>query len=342
METCAALCYNGRSNTVRMDVCVMKIAITGRNFSSAEDTRAVDLLRAAGHEVIDHSTLDFGTGTPEAEVIRAVGDAAIIVAGLEPISRRVIETCPNVRLVSRRGIGYDGVDLDACKARGAAVLRTTGAVEGAVAEHVMAYILHFARRVAEQSASMHRGEWNRVMMPGAKNRTLGLVGFGGIGKEVAKRAVPFGMNVLYNCRHPKPEWNEQYGVQYRALDDLLAESDYVAVCVPLTDATRHMFGAAEFARMKPGSVFLNIARGQIADTQALKAALDSGHLGGAGVDAFDSEPCTDSPLITCENAVLTPHTAPFTSENFCEMNRRAAQNVLDFLDGTLDPKYRLV
>lgn len=320
----------------------MKIAVTGRNFSSPDDTTALTLLQNAGYEINDYSAYDFGSGTSEDEVIRAIGDADVVIAGLEPISRRVISACPNLKLVSRRGIGYDSVDLDACKERNIAVVRTTGAVEGAVAEHTMAFILYFARRLNEQNATMHAGKWQRVMMPGAKNRTLGLVGFGGIGKEIAKRATPFGMNVIYNCRHPKSEWEKEYNVHYAPMDALLSQSDYVVACVPLTDATYHLFGENEFAAMKQGSVFINIARGQIVDTLELKSALDSGHLSGAGIDAFDNEPCSDSPLIDCPNAILTPHTAPYTSENFCEMNLRAAQNVLDYAKGTLENKYRVV
>ena len=134
----------------------------------------------------------------------------------------------------------------------------------------------------------------------------------------------------------------EYGVSYRSLDALLAESDYISVNVPLCDETRGMFGDAQFAQMKKNCVFINIARGPIVDLHALRRALDHGVIAGAGIDVYDSEPCTDSPLVGCKNAVLTPHVASFTSENFIAMNNRAAQNVLDFLNGTLDPKYRLI
>ena len=189
---------------------------------------------------------------------------------------------------------------------------------------------------------MHRGEWVRTMVPGAKSRTLGLVGFGGIGKEIAKRAVPFGMKVIYNCRHPKKEWEEKYGVEFRGLDELLAESDDVSVNVPLNDSTRGMFNKEKFAKMKKDSVFINIARGPIVNVNDLKEALDDGIIRGAGIDVYDSEPCHDSPLIGCPNAVLTPHTAPYTSENFLDMNSLTAQNVLDFIENRLDEKYIVV
>lgn len=319
----------------------MKVAVTGRNFVVG-DSDPVAYLRAHGFEVCLYEGPDLGVGSEETDVAAAIGDADAVIAGLEPIGKTVLERCPNLRLVSRRGIGFDAVDLDACRAHGVAVIRTTGAVEEEVAEHVLAFILHFARDIAGQNASMHRGEWVRRMTPGAKGKTLGLVGFGGIGKEVARRAVPFGMRVLYNCRHPKAEWESEYGVRYAPLDEMLAQSDYIALCVPLTEETRGFFGAEQLAQMKKGSVLINIARGQITDTLALRDALQSGQLRGAGIDVYDYEPCTDSPLLACEGAVLTPHTAPYTDICFCAVNECAAKNVVDFFAGTLEEKYRLV
>ncbi len=319
----------------------MKIVITARNFTNY-DRAAVESLRACGHEIIDLTEQNFTIATPESEMVAALSDAQAAICGLEPITDHVLAHCPKLELVSRRSIGYDSIDLDACRTHGVAVTRLTGMVEGAVAEHVMAYILYFAKRIDLQNASMQRGEWVRVMTPGAKGRTLGLVGFGGIGKEIAKRATAFGMRVIYTCRHPNPAWESEFGVTYRDMDSLLAESDYVSLNVPLTDQTRGMFSAPQFEQMKSTAVLINIARGGVVDVSALRRALEDGKIGGAAIDVYESEPCTDSPLVGCDKAVLTPHTAPFTSENFIAMNNRAAQNVLDFFAGTLDEKYRLV
>ena len=318
----------------------MKIVITARNFTNY-DRAAIDSLRACGHEVVDLSGRNFTIATPESDMIEALSGAQAAICGLDPISQNVLAHCPNLQLVSRRSIGYDSIDLDACRAHGVAVTRLTGLVEGAVAEHVMAYILYFAKRIDLQNAAMQRGEWIRVMTPGAKGRTLGLVGFGGIGKEIAKRATAFGMRVVYTCRHPNPAWESEFGVTYRDMDGLLAESDYISLNVPLTDQTRGMFSAPQFERMKPTAVLINIARGGVVNVPALRKALDDGEIGGAAIDVYESEPCTDSPLVGCGKAVLTPHTAPFTSENFIAMNNRAAQNVLDFFAGALEDKYRL-
>lgn len=319
----------------------MKVVVTGRNFD-IPNGEAIKLLEDAGHTVCCVNNPKIATGAPSDVVSAAIGDADVVIAGLEPINEVVLEKCPNLKLVSRRGIGYDAVDLEACRKRGIGVIRTVGAVEAAVAEHVMAYIFYFARRIDIQNESMHKGIWERMNFPGAKSRTIGLVGFGGIGKEIAVRAVACGMNVVYYCRHPQKEWEEQYNVKYMPLDELLSVSDYLSANVPLTEDTTRMFNEELFAKMKQGSIFINIARGKVMDDVALKNAVCSGHLAGAAVDVFDYEPCTDSVLIECENVVLTPHTASLTQENFCNMNILAAQNVLSYFAGTIDKKHVLV
>ena len=319
----------------------MKLVITARDFS-ATGASAMALLREAGWEITDYSGESLGPGTDPALVAERIGGADAAIIGLEPLNAAVLRRCPRLKIVSRRGIGYDSIDLAACRTHGVAAVRAVGTVEAAVAEHVMAYVLHFARHVAAQSASMHRGEWCRTMMPGAKGRVLGLVGFGGIGKEIARRAVPFGMEVRYFCRHPQAAWAEEYHVSYCDWDTLLSDSDYLSINVPLTERTRGMFGAEEFRRMKRESVLINIARGPIVDVPALRDALLGGLLRGAAVDVFDSEPCTTSPLLDCPNAVLTPHTATYTTENFQAMNLAAARNIIDFFAGTLNSACRLV
>ena len=312
----------------------MKVVVTARNFSTDDDT-ALKMLQDAGFEVEDHSAEDLGGGTDEEYIHSLVLDADAVICGPEKINNKAIKESQKLKIVSRRGIGYDSIDIDFCKKNGIAVARALGTVEGSVAESVMAYILYFARRIDLQSDSMNKGEWKRIMTPGAKNHTLGLIGFGGIGKEVAKRAVPFGMDVLYYCRHP----HDEYGAHYADLDELLRKSDYVSINVPLNESTVGMIDEKIISKMKDGAILINTARSKIVDTDALVNALKSGKLSGAAVDVFDNEPCTDSPLIGLPNVVLTPHTAPFTKENFREMNNRAAKSVIDFFDGTLDSRY---
>jgi len=312
----------------------MKVVVTARNFST-DDKAALKMLQDAGFNVDDHSAEDIGSATDEEYVRSLVLDADAVICGPEGISNEAISENKNLKIVSRRGIGYDSIDVDFCKKNGVAVARALGTVEGSVAESVMAYILYFARRIDLQSESMNKCEWKRIMTPGAKNHTLGLIGFGGIGKEIAKRAVPFGMEVLYYCRHPKDE----FGAHYAELDELLARSDYVSINVPLNESTVNMIDEKIFSKMKNGAILINTARSKIVDTNALVYALKSGKLSGAAVHVFDNEPCADSPLVGLPNVVLTPHTAPFTKENFREMNNRAAKSVIEFFNGTLDSRY---
>ncbi len=318
----------------------MKLAITGFKATANGDDSILKMLQEAGFEVADITAAQGKTG--EEKMLSILKDADAVIASLEKYDDNILAQCPNLKVISRCGIGYDAVDLKSCRARGISVLRTVGAVEGAVAEHVMAYLMHFARRLDLQSASMHEGVWKRAAVPGAKSRTLGLVGFGGIGKEIAKRAVPFGMKVIYYARRPQPEAEAEYGVSYCDLDELLAVSDYVSVNVPLTPETRGMFGSRQFAAMRKDSVFINISRGPVAVERELAEALLQGRLRGAGIDVFEKEPCTDSPLLQCPTAVLTPHSATTTTENFSLMYQTAAQNIVDYFKGTLDKKMQVV
>lgn len=324
----------------------MRVVITSRGFAekgefqgSSSPNDPESILREAGFEVVNLSSAGFGAQSTENEIFEALKDADAAIVGLEPITESLIRRLPKLRAVTRRGIGYDSVDIDACRARGITVMRTTGAVEGAVAEHVMAYLLYFARRLDLQNQSMQSGHWERMAMPGLAGSTLGLIGFGGIGKEIARRAAPFGVRILYTCRHPDPAWEKEFGVSYAPMDELLRESDAVSVNVPLTPATRGMIGEAELSLMKPDAVLINIARGPVVDAAAVRRHLDQGTLGGAAADVFDHEPCTDSPLMGSEKAVLTPHTASFTKRNAAGMNIRAARNIAEWARGTLDPKY---
>lgn len=319
----------------------MKVVITARDYSKY-DSEAVELLRKSDLEVVDLSDTGCGTGTTPEQMTEYIGDADIVITGLEPMQASTINACPNLKMLSKRSIGYDSVDLEACREAGITVTRTAGAVEAAVAEHVIAFMMYFARNIVDMNSAMHEGNWTRIMSYGAKSRTIGLVGFGGIGKEIAVRARAMGMEVIYYCRHPKEEYETEYGAKSVSLDELISTSDYISVNVPLTKETERMFGAKEFAKMKKECVFINIARGQVMDDKALAEALNNGLIRGAGIDVFDSEPCTDSVLKDCKNAILTPHTAPFTSENFCKMNLIAAQNVIDYINGCILENNRLV
>lgn len=313
----------------------MKVISTARNFN-IEGCRAIEMLKDAGYDFVDYGDYAFKSDDERLEMVK---DADVIITAVEEMQADFLKQCKNLKAVSVRGIGYDNVDEAYCLKNDIAILRAMGTVEASVAEQVLAYIMYFGRRIDLQNQYMQNGEWNRIMMQGAKTKVLGLVGFGGIGKEIAKRAVACGMKVLYYCRNPKEEWNNEYNVQYATLDELLNQSDYVSINVPLTDSTRGMVSADFISKMKKNSILINIARGAVADYNAVKSAIENGQLGGAAVDVYEVEPCTNCVLIGTENVVLTPHTSPYTQETFIAMNERTAQNVIDFLSDKIDKRY---
>lgn len=319
----------------------LKAVITARKYGLGE-ARDIQVLKDAGFEVENYSSCEFGAGASEEELYEKVKDADVIIAGLEPYRESLLRRCEKLKLISRRGIGFDTVDCAACARLGIAVSRTKGAVESAVAEQVIAYVLYFARRIDVQTKIMHAGQWQQLLMPGAKSRTIGLIGFGGIGKEIARRASALGMHVIYYVRNPDQIKGEQYGACYVPLEELLQVSDYISVNVPLTAHTRGMIGKEQLEQMKKEAVVINISRGGIVQEKALRTALDEKKIRGAAIDVFEQEPCTDSPLAGCPDAVLTPHTASYTEGNFLNMNLCAAQNAADFIRGRLAQEQRVV
>lgn len=311
----------------------MKVVSTARNFNVG---KAIEMIKKASLEFEDYGDVLFNS---DEERIKVMMDADIVIPAVEDMTEEVFQKCPKIKAISLRGIGYDNIDIDYCHKHNIPVLRSLGALEGTVAEQVIAYIMHFSRQISLQNSYMQNSEWKRIMTTGAKGKTLGIVGFGGIGKEIAKRAIALDMKVVYNCRHPKVEWNDEYSVEYKPFDELLAISDYVAIATPLTNETRNLFNKKTIDKMKNGSVLLNIARGAIIDDDAIVDAIKSGKLSGMANDVYVEEPCTNSRLKGYDNIILTPHTAPFTENTFIEMNELTAQNAIDFAKGEIKDKY---
>lgn len=309
----------------------MKVVISARNYSF-EGCEAAALLRSHGFEVCDITDKSIAD---EEAYYNEIKDADAVINAFEPMSRELLLKCTKLRLISVRGVGYDYIDAKACRENSIAIARTVGAVGGAVSEQIMAYILYFARQLHTLNADMQNGVWNRIMTDGADKKTLGIIGFGEIGQALSKKAAAFNMNVIYFCKTPKPET----GFEFSVLDSLLEKSDYVALALPLTDETRGMIDKTALSKMKRDAVLINVARAGIVDGNALKAAVENKTIRGAAVDVFEYEPCTDSPLRGVKNIILTPHTAPFTKNNFIDMNFLAAENVINYFNGSIDKKY---
>jgi D-3-phosphoglycerate dehydrogenase len=264
-------------------------------------------------------------------------DAMTLRDGHLPAS--VVEAAPRLKVISRHGVGYDNVPVAVCTARGIPVTLTVAANVISVAEHTMMLLLAAARAAIELDTSLRDGDFavrSRVRGVELRGRTLVLVGFGRIGREVAVRAAAFGMRV---CVVDPYLANPPEGVEVIAdLSSALPCADVLSLHTPLTDETRGMIGAAELAAMPQGAILVNASRGGVVDEQALLAAVRSGHLHGAGLDVFAVEPLpADSPLLAERRIVVSPHAAALTEESMIAMGRDTIDNVFAALDGTLDP-----
>lgn len=268
------------------------------------------------------------------------GAEAWIVRNRTQVRGAALEAATRLRVVGRLGVGLDNIDLAACAARSIEVIPATGANAESVAEYVLAMAMVLLRGAAYLSTSaVAAGRWPRQMLSQGREvggKTLGLVGFGSIGRVTARKAVAMGMvAIAYDpgIAADSAAWGE-HGAQPCALDDLLARSDVVSLHLPLVEATRGLIGAERLARMKAGAVLVNSARGGIVDEAALARALRDGHLAGAALDVFDREPlAAGSPLAQAPNVILTPHIAGVTLESNERVSGLIAARVAAFLRG---------
>jgi D-3-phosphoglycerate dehydrogenase len=261
---------------------------------------------------------------------------ALLVRSETRVTADVLEAAPRLRVIGRAGAGVDTIDLDAATARGIVVVNAPGGNAVAAAEHSLALMFALARRIAAADASMKRGEWSRGAYIGSEltGKTLGLVGLGRVGSEVAHRALGLAMRVLVYDPYVPDEHARHLGLEPCELEALLAAADIVSLHVPLTEATRGILNAARIDWMKTGAVLINCARGGLVDEAALIAALDAGHLAGAGIDVFSKEPVdSDDPLPRHPKVVATPHLGASTVEAQANVAAQVASDVLAVLEG---------
>jgi len=269
---------------------------------------------------------------PDALVAVAKTCRGLIVRNRTQVRGALLAACKNLAVVGRLGVGLDNIDVEACKARGIAVLPATGANDLAVAEYVIAGMLMLLRGAYQASAAVAAGEWPRGRLIGREiaGARLGLVGFGSIARETAKRATALGMRVVAYDPYlagDHPAWRE-LGVDKTDLERLLAESDAVSLHVPLDAGTRHLIDAAALSRMRADAVLINAARGGVVDEAALADALRAGRRGGAMLDVFETEPLpAGSVLADVPNLILTPHIAGVSVESNVRVSALIAANV---------------
>jgi D-3-phosphoglycerate dehydrogenase len=292
---------------------------------------AVDVLRSQPDwNVIVSSPKEYAAHLPEAD--------ALLIRSAVTVTKEVLEKAPRLRVIGRAGVGVDNVDQAAATARGVVVMNTPGGNAISVAEHTMALMLALARSVTNANASTKSGKWEKKKFMGTElnGKTLGLIGLGNIGMQVARRARPFGMTLIANDPYVSPDLAKDRGVEMVGLDRLYAESDYISLHLASTPETKHLLNQAAFAKMKPGVRILNCARGELIDYQALDEALQSGQVAGAALDVFSPEPPGDMPLLKRENVIATPHIGGSTEEAQESIGIRIAEQVRDYLrDGVV-------
>ncbi|HBY99309.1 MAG: hypothetical protein M5U01_31060 [Ardenticatenaceae bacterium] len=275
-----------------------------------------------------HATVDIRPGLSRSELEQIIGNYdALIVRGTTKVPASVINYGHRLRVIARAGAGLDNIDVSAARVQGVEVVNSPDANTIAVAEHTLALMLALARRLIAADQSMKAGRWEKSQSMGSdlSGRTLGIIGFGRIGRQVAKRAQAFGMRVIVNQPRLTPELALEWGVEQRDLPDLLRESDFVTLHVPMRPETEGLIGANELALMKPTAYLINTARGGVVDEPALLTALEEGRLAGAGLDVFEHEPNVDSALAGHPKVVATPHIGASTED----AQRAAALSVVE-------------
>ena len=294
---------------------------------------ALDLLRGSDAELwISAHDRPLETG----ELHQAVSGADAVVSLLhDRVDDAFLDAAgPQLRSISNVAVGYDNIDVPAATARGVVVTNTPGVLTEATADIAMGLVLMATRRLGEGERLMRSGtpwSWHMFFMLGSglQGKTIGIVGLGGIGRAVARRARSFGMRVAYTSRTPAdPEVEAELEAERMTLDELLAQADIVSLHLPLSEETRHLIGAEALGRMKSDAYLINTARGPVVDEAALADALKRGEIAGAGLDVFENEPDVHPGLLELENVVLVPHLGSATKETRTAMAELAARNAL--------------
>jgi D-3-phosphoglycerate dehydrogenase len=308
----------------------MRILLTT---TSLQDTPGPhhELLEQTGFEIVrERGPL------PEARMLELSGDFDAFLCGDDAITRKVLEkSLPRLKVVSKYGIGLDKVDVTAATELNIPVTFCPGVNHTTVAEHTFALLLAACRRLVEEVNHVHSGNWKRITGHELHGKTIGIVGFGRIGCEVAARARAFGMKVIGFGNHWDDAFAAAHGIQRAAtLDDLFRAADVVSLHTKLTPQTRHMVDARRIALAKPGLFLVNCARGELIDTQALIDALNSGAVAAYAADVMDLEPPPpDHPLLSAPRVIITPHIGSRTHENVARQATMAVQNMIHVLAG---------
>ena len=295
--------------------------------------QGVDLLKS-------QAQVDVPKGLSPEKLLQVIGQyEGLVLRSETKVTAEVVQAAKALQVIGRAGIGVDNIDLEAATSRGIAVVNAPTGNTVAAAEHTIALLLAMARNVPQAHHSLKEGKWTRSAFIGieVRNKTLGIIGLGRVGSQVARRAQSFGMRLLAYDPFVAPDYARMLAVELVPFTQLLSESDFITLHTALTEGTHHLIGSSELAKMKPGSRLINVARGELIDEEALLDALEEGKLAGVALDVFSQEPPEDLGLVQHPKVVVTPHLGASTQEAQTEVSIEVAEQVLAVLRGEPAP-----
>jgi D-3-phosphoglycerate dehydrogenase / 2-oxoglutarate reductase len=315
-----------------------KLIFVALSTFAEKDKQPLEMLEASGYAFKLNTT---GRRITTTELLRDGVDAEVILAGVEPYDSVTLVNLPDLRLISRCGVGVDAIDLAVAKQRGVTVANTPDIPTESVAELALAMILSLSRNLRSQANLMQARKWERITAHLLAGRTVGLIGLGRIGRRVAQLCRAFDARVLAYDPLDDVAGNLNLGVEFVSSEQLLRRSDIVSIHASRNATQPLLIGAPELAMMKRGAVLINLARGDMINESALVEALQSGQLAGAGLDVFKAEPY-QGPLCDFNQVILTPHSATLTMETRSAMEMQCVKNALQFLSGNLASECRVI
>jgi len=305
-----------------------RVLITPPTFGKFSN--AIDLLVKTGHKVIKSP---YPHPAKENELVQIVGKLEAAIVGMDEMTADVIRAGKKLKVIARHGVGVDTIDLKAATRQGIIVTNTLGANEEAVADLVFGLILSLARKICRADASVKQGKWESIVGIQLWQKILGVIGTGKIGKRVIRRAQGFDMKILAYDICQDPVLVKKFGAQYVSLEELLRNSDFISIHIPLTPETTGFLGQKEISLMKESAYLINTARGEIVDEKTLFMAVKQKKIAGAALDVFYQEPPGYIHLFTLDNILTTPHMAANTEEAIRQMDLICAENVIQVLNG---------
>lgn len=305
----------------------MKILITPRSFAN-HSKEAYQILEEHG---IEYFRPKEGRILTEEELKIQLKDMDGIIVGVDPLTEEVLKEAPQLKVISKYGVGTDNIDKDYCNKNNIKVTITANANADAVADYAFCLMMSVARRVLEIDKGCRQKDWSKKVSADVFGKTLGLIGMGNIGKGVAKRAGGFDMKILAYDLFPDEAFAKEHNIEYTDIDTLLQNSDFISIHLPLTEKTKNLIDAAAFQKMKKTAIIVNTARGGLIHEKDLYDALCNHDIYGAGIDVFEEEPPKESKLLELDNIVIGSHTSASTFEAVNKMSTMAAENIIENL-----------